>query len=56
MSWRILKELSAMQETMTELSEDIVKSKALLPRLALLIYKYARTPQTSVDTLYTLCP
>ena len=36
-----------------KMSEDVVKSEALL---ALLIYKYARIPQTHVDTLYTLCP
>ena len=56
MSWRTLRELSAMPETMTERSEDVVKSEALLPRLALLIYRYDGTPQTPVDTLYTLCP
>ena len=55
MSWRTLRELSVKLETMTELSEDVVKSEALLPRLALLIYKYARTPQTPVNILYTLC-
>ena len=56
MSWRTLRELSVKLETMTELSEDVVKSEALLPRLALLKYRYDRTPQTPVDTLYTLCP
>ena len=56
MSWRTLRELSVKLETMTELSEDVVKSEALLPRLALLIYRYDGTPQTPVDTLYTLCP
>ena len=44
-----------MLETITELSEDVVESEALLSRLALLIYKYARIPQTPVDTLYILC-
>ena len=56
MSWRTLRELSVKLETMTELSEDVVKSEALLPRLALLIYRYDGTPQTPGDTLYTLCP
>ena len=56
MSWRTLRELSVRLETMTELSEDVVKSEALPPRLALLIYRYDGTPQTPVDTLYTLCP
>ena len=39
-----------------KMSEDVVKSEALLPRLALLIYRYDGTPQTPVDTPYTLCP
>ena len=56
MSWWTLRELSAKLETMTELSEDVVKSEALLPRLAPLIYRYNGTPQTPVDTLSTLCP
>ena len=56
MSWRMLRELSVKLEMMTELSEDVVKSEALLPRLALLIYRYDGTPQTPVNTLYTLCP
>ena len=52
-SWGTSRELSVMLETITELSEDVVKSEALL---ALLIYKYARISQTPVDILYTVCP